>query len=82
MPCDLAKKGGREMTENKKSTIAKTWYGGGGALVSDVPFNNEAPLPSKHEKYYGKPYFIAESMSESTAKKISDALGMDYQGKL
>lgn len=72
--------------------MIKSWYAIGGALLTDKPVEGltedlmaSGSLTRKQNKevtdFYGGRYIIAESMSESAARKISDALGLDYQGK-
>lgn len=61
----------------------KSWYGRGGALVTDaeVPgVTDGGMLSPDSQSYYGGKFFIAESMSESAAKEISKALRLNYQG--
>jgi hypothetical protein len=61
---------------------AKSWYGTGGCLITDAPIEGVTQGVSvAEEEYYGGKYFIAESMSEGAAKKISEVLGLEYQGK-
>lgn len=59
-----------------------SWYGPGGALVTmdEVP-GVTTKLDEGAAKYYHGSYMIAESMSISAARTISDALGLYYMGR-
>lgn len=62
---------------------AKSWYGWGGALVTDAEIIGVTQkLDTEAAECYGGEFFIAESMSVSAAEKISAVLGLDYQGKV
>lgn len=70
------------LTDGDMSKI-RSWYGPGGGLVTDrqVPGISEEPLSADAASWYGGPYLIAESMTESAAKEISTLLGLKYCGK-
>ena len=61
----------------------RSWYSTCGALMTDQPIPGvaEDPLTLEEEEFYGAPYLIAESMTESAAKKISSLLGLEYCGR-
>lgn len=59
----------------------KAWYGPGGALVLEAPLDDLADLlDPESAAFYGGPYFLAESMHEATARRICEALHLDYRG--
>lgn len=69
------------LCDEMDSWSIKSWYGPGGALVTDKPVPGlTTPLYAETAAYYGGAHFVAESMSEGTARKISEALGFEYQG--
>ncbi len=61
----------------------RSWYGPGGGLVTDrpVPRISEEPLSAAAASWYGGPYLLAESMTESAAKEFSALLGFKYCGR-
>ena len=60
----------------------KCWYGNGGALVTDAEVEGLLlhELDADAARFYGGKYMIAESMCATTAKRIAEALGLDYAG--
>jgi c-di-AMP phosphodiesterase-like protein len=60
----------------------KSWYGPCGALVTDGEITGVTHRQNdEHADYYGGRFFIAESMTETAARKISEALNLNYQGQ-
>lgn len=75
---------GQPVLDNQASaTKARSWYGTCGVLMTDQPIPGvaEDPLTLEEEEFYGAPYLIAESMTESAAKEISALLGLEYCGR-
>jgi len=62
------------------SKAKNAWYGPGGSLVADGEI--ECITQKIADKYYGKPYFIAESMSKTTAIILAAALNLKFQGDI
>lgn len=68
--------------------MASGWYGTGGALVTDEPIEGITQDLSKLDDggaaigFYGKRYFIGESMSEMSARRFCEGLGLGYAGRI
>lgn len=65
----------------------KAWYGRGGALLTDKPIDGCDVYEMNKEdiSFYGPEkakFFVCESLSLNTAKVISKALGLDFQGEI
>lgn len=64
--------------------MASGWYGAGGALVTDEPIEGITHDLSKRLDgeeaiaFYGRRYFIGESMTELCAQRLCGALGLSY----
>lgn len=66
--------------------MASGWYGSGGSLLTDEPIDGVTQdLMATSEaaaEWYGRRYFIGESMTEAGAKAICAGLGLAYAGSI